>query len=129
MVAGRLIFCFHPTKRVFKFKAVIIGRLFIIADILCFIVQLGGALLISPGASYKTKQTGLRIYQAGLGLQQSFVLLFLAILVGFHLAMQKLERNGWRDEHHRRWWVMTWILYFVLLMITVSPTVSIAFYA
>lgn len=119
MVAGRLIFCFHPEKRVYKFKAIYIGRFFVLADIACFAVQLGGALMISPGASQKLKETGLHVYQAGIGLQQGFVLLFVAILVGFHVAMRGLERSGWRDSQNRKWGLMVWVLYFVLIMITV----------
>jgi hypothetical protein len=120
MVAGRLIYCFHPEKRVFKFKAISIGRIFILSDIFAFLVQLGGAAMISPGADEKLRDTGLHVYQAGIGIQQAFVILFIVVIVGFHRAMLAMEKSGWRDSHQRKWKLMVWVLYFVLLMITVS---------
>ena len=83
------------------------------------LIDLVTAFMISPGASDKLKETGLHVYQAGIGLQQAFVFVFLAILIGFHTSMSSLERSGWRDNHNRKWGLMVCTLYFVLTLITV----------
>ncbi|KAF2736060.1 hypothetical protein EJ04DRAFT_551582 [Polyplosphaeria fusca] len=120
MVAGRLIFCFHPEKRVFKLNAVSIGRIFILGDIAAFIIQAGGATLIGPGADNKKLiDIGLRVYQAGIGIQQAFVILFTVVLIAFHKAMVDMEKGGWTDSpHYRKWKLMVWVLYLVLILIT-----------
>lgn len=120
MVCGRLIFCFHPNKRVWKFKAIHIGRIFIGGDVASLLIQAGAAMLVGPGSTDKKKMDiGLKIYQAGIGIQQGFIFLFLFIIITFHRNMHDLERRGWRDSHGRKWKLMIWVLYLVLALITV----------
>ncbi|ORX95210.1 RTA1 like protein-domain-containing protein [Clohesyomyces aquaticus] len=128
MVAGRLTFCFLPSRRVFGVQAIWIAKIFVLCDILSFIVQAGGALMISPGASETLKNTGLHIYQAGIGAQQAFILLFFSILIGFHKKMSDMEKTGWRDSHRRAWKPMIWVLYLVLALITVRIVYRLAEY-
>lgn len=116
---GRLIFCFLPEKRVFKIKAISIGKYFVWFDILAFIVQAAGAIMTGPGAPSGNKTIGLHVYQAGIGVQQAFILFFFAVIIGFHKKMVDLEKMGQKDPHGRRWRWLTYVLYFVLILITV----------
>lgn len=124
MVAGRLIFCFHPERRVFKIKAAHIGKFFVLADIICFLIQLAGGFMTMPsgGDDDKMLDIGLKIMQAGLGLQQAFIFVFIGILISFHLTMRRMEASGWRDMQNRRWWLLVWVEYFTLILITVRTT-------
>ncbi|KAF2468914.1 uncharacterized protein BDR25DRAFT_304838 [Lindgomyces ingoldianus] len=128
MVAGRLIFCFVPSRKVFGIKATWIGKLFVVFDIISFIIQLSGGLMISPGASEANKQNGLHIYQAGIGAQQGFVVMFIVVMIGFHKSMYDLEKTGWRDNLGRKWKLMIWLLYLILLLITIRIIYRLAEY-
>lgn len=84
--------------------------------------------MISPGASDKMQKMGLHVYQAGIGVQQAVILAFFAVIIGFHRKMVEMERDGWRDSHRRSWKLMIWVLYAVLVLISVSSFTAFVFY-
>ncbi|KAF2116441.1 RTA1 like protein-domain-containing protein [Lophiotrema nucula] len=119
MTAGRLIWMFHPAKRVLKVKAMSIGKYFVWLDIFSFIVQGIGGTMLSPGASASTMKTGKNVYMTGVGVQQLFILLFIGLIVKFHVEVNQLERNGVVNHAGKRWRWLTYALYAALVLITI----------
>ncbi|KAK7182642.1 hypothetical protein DPSP01_011469 [Paraphaeosphaeria sporulosa] len=117
MTAGRLIWTYHPNKKVWGFKAISLGKYFVWLDVFSFLVQAVGGLMLSPGASASTMTTGKNIYMTGVGVQQLFILLFFALIVRFQIELQRFERNGagWLGK---RWQWVTYALYAALALIT-----------
>ncbi|KAH9894680.1 hypothetical protein F4778DRAFT_286687 [Xylariomycetidae sp. FL2044] len=63
-------------RKIFGIKPASLAKYFVWADVLTFVVQAAGARVI---------QIGLDVYLAGMGVQQAFILLFLALMVVFHV--------------------------------------------
>ncbi|KAF2178362.1 RTA1-domain-containing protein [Zopfia rhizophila CBS 207.26] len=118
MTAGHLIYTFHPAKRIWKIKAISIGKYFVWLDILSFIIQGIGGTMLSPGASPSVQQTGKDIYMSGVGIQESFIVLFTALIVRFQIEYSRMENAG-TVQADKKWKWMTYALYAVLMLITV----------
>ncbi|KAF2248011.1 hypothetical protein BU26DRAFT_325639 [Trematosphaeria pertusa] len=118
MTAGRLIWTFHPEKRVCGVKALSIGKYFVWLDIFSFIVQGIGGSMLSPGASADTMKLGKNIYMTGLGVQQLFILLFIALVVRFHVEVLRYEQTGTATLVNNKWKWVTYALYASLVLIT-----------
>ncbi|KAH7135951.1 RTA1 like protein-domain-containing protein [Dendryphion nanum] len=118
MVAGRLIYTFHPDKKIGRVKAVSIGKYFVWLDILSFLVQATGGTMLDPGSSPDTQNIGKNIYMAGVGIQEFFILLFTVLIVLFHRAILRLEASE-SAPANRMWKWLTYALYASLLLITV----------
>lgn len=115
MTAGRLIWTFHPEKRIWKLKAISIGKYFVWLDIFSFVVQGIGGTMLSPGSSASTMKTGKNVYMFGIGIQQFFILLFFGLVVRFQLDVQRIQPSGWLSK---RWQWVTYGVYAVLILIT-----------
>lgn len=103
MLLGRMIHFFLVDDRVFKIKARLITRMFVIFDITAFLIQATGGMMTGPGVSSEVVQTGLNIYTAGVGVQLFFLVVFAALAVGFQrkLKMQRAassSRSPFLDE-------------------------------
>jgi hypothetical protein len=104
MLLGRMIHFFLPKgeDRVFKFRARIITRVFVLFDITAFIVQAMGGSMTSSENSVSTQKTGLHIYTGGVGLQLFFLVIFVALAVGFQRRITTLKQTigkwGYMDE-------------------------------
>ncbi|KAF2678302.1 hypothetical protein K458DRAFT_409045 [Lentithecium fluviatile CBS 122367] len=119
MTAGRLIWAFHPEKKIWGFKAISIGKYFVWLDILSFLVQGAGGTMLSPGGSESTMTAGKNIYMSGVGVQQAFILLFTALIVRFQLDVQRLEPGNTVDIRAKRWLWVTFALYAALVLISI----------
>lgn len=91
MCLGRMIHCFTPPKqdKVFGFRARRIGLMFVLADIGAFIIQLTGAMMLSPDYPASVQQAGLHVYMGGVGVQLFFILIFLCIAIKFQLTLRR----------------------------------------
>lgn len=91
MCLGRMIHCFTPAKqdKVFGFRARRIGLMFVLADIVAFLIQLTGGMMLNPDMSASVQKTGLNVYMGGVGVQLFFILVFLVIAVKFQLLLRK----------------------------------------
>lgn len=120
MTAGRLIYFLHPEKKIWSFKAISLGKWFVWLDIVSFIVQGSGGMMLSPEMDEKTMNIGKTIYMSGVGLQQFFIFLFIGLIVKFQLDVQVLERQGLLGAgKNGKWWKwLTYSLYAVLVLIT-----------
>ncbi|MCJ1282191.1 hypothetical protein MMC26_001514 [Xylographa opegraphella] len=113
IVFGRMIYYYLPEKRIAGIKAEKIATIFVLMDILAFIVQLIGGVMGQNGDA-TTVTLGLNIYSGGVALQQFFILSFISLIVIFHRKMLRGEsvqgRHGWKR--------LLYPLYATLLLIT-----------
>ncbi|KAF2874571.1 RTA1 like protein-domain-containing protein [Massariosphaeria phaeospora] len=117
MTAGRLIWTFHPAKKVFGVKATSIGKYFVWLDIVSFLIQCAGGVMLSPEQGSKIMDIGKTVYMSGLGAQQFFIVLFLILIIRFHIDTLRLEqRDSLRSNKKCKW--VTYALYIVLALIT-----------
>ncbi|KAL2216976.1 putative RTA1 domain protein [Thermoascus aurantiacus ATCC 26904] len=97
MIVGRLLhFFFSPgtktarTARLAGVSARRFGLLFVLLDIVAFIVQASGAVMLSGNdVSQHTIELGIHIYMGGIGLQQFFILCFVALTVTLHRKIRR----------------------------------------
>ncbi|UKZ77026.1 hypothetical protein TrVFT333_004742 [Trichoderma virens FT-333] len=93
MTFARMVHVYIPDRKVWIVKASQISKLFVLADILSFIVQAAGGVLVSPGVSPSTQEIGMHIYEGGIGLQELFILCFIGLMIAFHLRINKLNKE------------------------------------
>ncbi|TGO23065.1 hypothetical protein BPAE_0145g00140 [Botrytis paeoniae] len=124
MVLGRMIYFFIPDQKVWGIKGIQIAKIFVWLDVLSFITQLVGGILISPGADPNIPMIGIHIYMGGIGFQEFCILLFTAIAIKFMFIMQQRERsigvsaNQILDQRHRGWRPLLYIMFTSLALIT-----------
>lgn len=117
MTAGRLIWTYHPDKKVWIFKAISLGKYFVWLDVFSFLVQAVGGIMLSPGGSESTMKTGKNIYMTGVGVQQLFILLFFALIVRFQVEVQRFGVSD-LSGLGKRWLWVTYALYAALTLIS-----------
>jgi len=78
MTFGRLVHFFHPERRCAGLKASSIAKYFVWADIASFLVQAAGGSMLNPGNSADAQKIGLKVYMAGVGVQEGFIVRFLS---------------------------------------------------
>jgi hypothetical protein len=85
-----------------------------------FLIQAGGGILADVGDDNNNNQhltqLGLHIYQGGIGTQEFFILIFLAITIKTHIEISRFH-NHYREQN---WRLVLFPLYSVLILITVS---------
>ncbi|MCJ1316866.1 hypothetical protein MMC15_002187 [Xylographa vitiligo] len=108
-----MIYYYLPEKRIAGIKAEKIATIFVLMDILAFIVQLIGGVMGQNGDDSMVT-LGLNIYSGGVALQQVFILSFISLIIIFHRKMLRGEkfqgRHGWKR--------LLYPLYATLLLIT-----------
>ncbi|KAF2663633.1 hypothetical protein BT63DRAFT_379776 [Microthyrium microscopicum] len=116
MIMGRMVHNFLPQKKLFGIKARRFGLYFVLLDVIAFLVQVSGAGMASgDNVSASQLLLGIHVYMAGIGFQQFFIFVFLALAVKFQ---QTLNRDG--ATHHRIGALrLLYVLYAVLFLITV----------
>jgi hypothetical protein len=119
MLLGRMVYFFVPEQKIWKIKAIKIAKIFVWLDILSFLTQAGGGVLIQPSNSESTQMLGIHLYMGGIGLQQFCILIFLSIAIKFHLIMNQQERSRQiLDRKPRNWRMLHYVLYASLALIT-----------
>jgi hypothetical protein len=73
MTFGRLVHYFHPERHCASLKASSIAKYFVWADIASFLVQAAGGSMLSPDSSADAQSIGLKVYMAGVGVQEGFI--------------------------------------------------------
>ncbi|KAB8293843.1 hypothetical protein EYC80_009324 [Monilinia laxa] len=110
MVLGRMIYFFVPDQKVWGIKGIQIAKIFVWLDVISFITQLAGGVLISPGADQNILRTGIHIYMG-------------AIAIKFMFVMQQRERsigvsaNQILDQRHRGLRSLLYIMFASLALI------------
>lgn len=118
MVLGRMIYFFLPERIIFGVKAASVAKYFVWLDVVSFTVQVVGGVMLSMNASATATLDGTHIYMGGVGLQECFILCFMALAITFHRRMLVLESRG-ETAGRRGWKKLLFTLYAVLTLITV----------
>ncbi|CAI6331109.1 unnamed protein product [Periconia digitata] len=125
MTAGRLIWTYHPEKKIWFFKAISIGEYFVWLDILSFLVQGAGGSMLSPGSDAETMNRGKNIYMTGIGVQEFFILLFSALVIKFMLDVRRFQGSS-IGYFGARWQWVTYAVLVSLVLITIRIIFRIA---
>ncbi|CAG8125893.1 unnamed protein product [Penicillium olsonii] len=135
MTLGRMIYYYVPERKLAGLSARHYGMLFVVLDIVAFLVQLGGAsLTTNTGEETKLVLLGLHLYMGGIGMQEFFILVFLGLTIYLHREMIRMEvggRIGMEKLQTGRfsWRWLFYSIYFALGMITVRIIFRLAQYA
>jgi len=122
MILGRMIYYFLPEKTLFHVHASKFSMLFVGLDIISFLVQAtGGIILSGTNESEHVINLGKNIYMGGIGMQQFFIVIFFALTIVFHRRILVLERDGILSERGKApWRRLLYTLYASLVLITVG---------
>ena len=123
MVLGRMVHYYIPEKRLFHVKATRFSVYFVWLDIISFLVQVSGGIILSgTNQPAHLLAIGKDIYMSGIGMQQLFILFFVGMVISFHRRMLELEADGrLYGTGKEKWRGLVYALYISLLLITVSP--------
>jgi hypothetical protein len=120
MIFARIVHFYSPTRKVWFFSSSILALIFVTLDIVSFVIQLIGGGMAGPGSSADSQKKGLNIYMGGIGMQEGFIVLFLALVIKFHRDQLQAERVGrLTADKLVGWKCLTWALYGCLLAITI----------
>ncbi|EGX90799.1 RTA1 domain protein [Cordyceps militaris CM01] len=117
MTVARMVYYGLPEKKIWGIRAVKLTVLFVWLDIICFLVQLGGAALLSNNDNANLTSIGMKIYVAGIGLQLGFVVIFGVMTAWFYHRMRKVSRG--RSMGRLRFLIWTMLAVLVLIMVRV----------
>lgn len=120
MLLGRMVFQYLPNQKLGGIKAQRMALCFVILDIVSFIIQIGGGLLVIS-KNLNTKRNGLRIYTGGLALQELFILIFAYLVFSFQ---RRVKREA-SPEMAARAKNLVLALYASLVLISVSINLGI----
>ena len=115
MVLGRMVYNFTNNATVLGVKAWRFTLIFVVLDIVAFIVQLAGATSASGDIPDSQIMRGLHIYMTGIGIQQIFIIAFFALTIKFHQQMKADLPLTFR----RRPLILLYVVYAVLGLITI----------
>ncbi|MCJ1400364.1 hypothetical protein MMC11_003569 [Xylographa trunciseda] len=113
IVFGRMIYYYIPDKKIAGIKAEKIATIFVLMDILAFIIQVAGGVMSENGGN-SLITIGLNLYSGGVALQQIFILCFISLIIIFHRKMLRGEVVQGRHD----WKRLLYPLYATLLLIT-----------
>ncbi|KAL1953953.1 hypothetical protein VTO42DRAFT_1999 [Malbranchea cinnamomea] len=91
MVLGRMIHFFIPDQRCFGIKARRLTVIFLLLDIFSFLVQGVAGSLMSSEDSPDLVKIGIKIYMAGVGIQELFIVIFSGLAMRFHYKMNQID--------------------------------------
>lgn len=111
-----MVYNYTPEASVFKVKAWRFGLIFVLLDVLAFLVQAAGAVIASgTGKKPDTIMMGIHIYMGGIGFQQLCIFAFLALAVRLHKKMLLQPASSERS----RGLLLLYIEYAVVGLITI----------
>lgn len=126
MVMGRMIYFFIPSQQIIGIKGIKIAKIFVWLDIISFLTQVGGGVMIQLGGSPSSIMMGIHIYMGGIGFQEFCIFVFTFIAVLFLLTMRAHSQSQSRSAQflgssdkptdYRR---LLYVLFAVLALITV----------
>jgi hypothetical protein len=129
MTFARMVLYWHPEGKIAGFRAKAIAKWFVLADIICFIVQGAGGIMASPTSSDQIIKVGLNIYLSGMGAQQFFILIFLGLMYAFQKRCNQAQGSAFGHDGKRSWRPLLYSQYAVLVCITVSLILVFFFHA
>jgi hypothetical protein len=123
IVLSRMVHFFLPGEKIAGLRPQRLATCFVCLDIVAFIVQLYGALLISKGGNDTPR--GFNIFTGGTILQQCFIACFFCLVLNFHMRVRK--HKGVESPTH--WARLLFTLYISLALITTRVVFRIVEYS
>ncbi|KAL0939984.1 RTA1 domain-containing protein [Colletotrichum truncatum] len=117
MTLGRMIYFFHPSRSLLRIPASTFAAIFVGLDVISFIIQLVGGSMAGPTTPPEEQMRAIHIYMGGIGLQEFFILIFVALAFTFQRDMNRI--GSLAGKQSQAWKPLMWALYFSLGMITV----------
>ncbi|KAK1687431.1 RTA1 domain-containing protein [Colletotrichum godetiae] len=117
MTLGRMIYFFHPSRSLLRIPAATFAAIFVALDIVSFAVQLTGGSMAGPTAPPAEQMKAIHIYMGGIGLQEFFILIFVALALKSQVELKRMDKLSGQES--RSWKPLLWALYFSLGMISV----------
>jgi hypothetical protein len=111
-----MIHFYLPTHSIYSIPASVLAIAFVTLDFISFVIQIIGGSYAGPTAPVAQQLKGVHIYMGGIGLQQFFIFIFLALGVKFHREMLAWEYTGSAKQGWKR---LLFTLYASLGFITV----------
>ena len=129
MILGRMVHYFLPEQNLFHVPASRFSVYFVLLDIVSFLVQaVGGIMLSGTNQPQHILTLGKDIYMSGIGLQQFFILVFFALAIVFHRRVLVLEQRGVLANNGKvQWRRLLYTLYVSLVLITVNFNLTFAY--
>ncbi|KAJ4154089.1 hypothetical protein LMH87_010552 [Akanthomyces muscarius] len=117
MTVARMVYFGLPDKKIWGVRAVKLTVVFVWLDIVCFLVQLGGGVLLSNNDDAGLTRIGMKVYTAGIGLQLGFVVIFGTMTAWFWRRMRQVSRGQSMGRLRFLIWSMLAVL--VLIMVRI----------
>lgn len=120
MAMGRMVWNFTSRAKVFGITAWRFTLIFVVLDIVAFVIQVYGAAMTQsgPNLSEETILRYLHIYMGGVGVQQLFILTFLVYAFGFHRTV--LQERLLDSNINAKCMTLLYTLYICVGLISVS---------
>ncbi|OBT70488.1 hypothetical protein VE03_00293 [Pseudogymnoascus sp. 23342-1-I1] len=119
-ILGRMVHFYLPSFSVLGVRLYNLTLWFVFADIACFVVQLIGGAQATNTAPPDQALRGIRIYMAGISLQETFIIVFVGFAVTFHKRLLKAEETGLFERTGKKnWRRLLYTIYLSLLLITI----------
>ncbi|KAM0403994.1 hypothetical protein ACHAQC_001614 [Fusarium culmorum] len=114
MGVARMVYFGMPSQKLLGIKAVRMTLLFVWLDVILFLVQgTGGVMLSNTDADSDTIDIGMKVYMAGVALQLAVVLVFSGITVFFYFKLRQLEG---RSMGRMKWLIWTMVVVLMLIV-------------
>jgi len=114
MILGRMVYYYLPAKKICGIRAARLALWFVLLDVTAFLIQGTGGTMTS-GDDPKTIQLGLHIYMGGIGFQEFFVLVFVALAIKLYKELSDVGYTGRPTE----WRTLLRVLLATLVLITI----------
>ena len=116
MTVSRLIYYVHEDQKVLRCRAIILTRVFVWLDVLCFLVQAAGGTMLS-GDDEKVMGIGKDVYIGGIAFQQAVIVVFFVLTAQFY---RELGVKGRADRPLRltRWLLVVLLVNFAFITVS-----------
>lgn len=117
MTVARMIHLGLPEKKIWGVRAAKMTVVFVALDIVCFLVQVVGAGMLSGDSEngFDAQRIGRYIYMTGIAIQLAFIVIFSTMTICFYRLLHRVT-NG--NMSRMKW--LLWTMLSVLALIVVS---------
>ncbi|KAK4096159.1 hypothetical protein N658DRAFT_531961, partial [Parathielavia hyrcaniae] len=121
MTFACMVLYWHPEGKLIGVRATAIARLFVLADVVSFLVQGVGGIRMNPNSSADVIKVRLNLYLSGMSAQQFFILVFVGLMYAFQRRCTQAQHEGspLGQDGKRSWRPLLYSQYGVLICITV----------
>ncbi|KAF4953221.1 hypothetical protein FGADI_6196 [Fusarium gaditjirri] len=131
MVFGRMVWCYTPKGQLYGLKAWQFGFVFVILDIIAFIVQVYGAAKAATGKNKTVQETldALHVYMGGTGIQLFFILIFSVFGIGLFRQVRRSDKDLNSGRQKRPVMMLFYAMFIALALIVMRIIFRLVEYA